>query len=212
MQEKTSPTPLKKATNALALGKLIAHPTETLFGLAADPFNPKAMARLTSLKGRPEKKGFILLIPDSSWIKQLTQDLSPLALRLIKQYWPGPLTLVLPAHPSLSSTLTESDSHFNRWIALRHSPHPLVQALLKKWKKPIASTSANQNGQSTPSQSDTVRQQWGTQVQIVLEGKTQDKALPSTLIKVEKDHLQLLRAGALSLKQLNHDFPNLEIG
>lgn len=224
----TLSTPLYCAAQALAAGQVIAHPTETIFGLAADPFNPVAMERLLSVKGRSASKGFIVLIPNQRWLARLTRDgvvvtrrmgmgrmgtdkteepSLPLAQKLMAHFWPGPLTLVLPACPGLPAVVTGSRD----LVALRHSSSPLVMALLDSWQKPIVSTSANATGQTTARCAEEVRQQWGAAVSVVLEGETATHARPSTILRVEGRYGHLLRAGAISATQLRATFPEMEL-
>ena len=193
--------------DALATGQVIAHPTETVFGLAADPFNPAAIKRLLLLKGRSSAKGFILLIPDRTWLERLILPPSPLAQKLMAHFWPGPLTLVLPARSNLSAEVTGSSG----FVAVRHSPSPLIMELLHAWQKPLASTSANLADQRPLCCTADVRQQWGDAIAIVLDGHSQPGAIPSTLLHVEAGRARLLRTGAVSIAQLQDALPELEL-
>ena len=192
---------------ALATGHVIAHPTETVFGLAVDPFNPVAIERLLWLKGRSSSKEFILLIPDQTGLDRLILPPSPLAQKLMTCFWPGPLTLILPARSDLSAEVTGRSG----FVALRHSPSPLVVELLHHWQKPLVSTSANLAGQSPLCHAAEVRQQWGKAIAVVLDGDTQADALPSTLLHVEASHARLLRPGAVSKAQLRNAFPEMDL-
>lgn len=189
---------LQHACDALAAGQVIAHPTETVFGLAADPFHPTALHRLSQLKGRTTSKGFIVLIPDLDWLDRLILPPSALAQRLMAHFWPGPLTLVLPARSDLPVAVT-GENHF---VAVRHSSSPLVGALLQRWHGLLVSTSANLTGQPTASSSLAVYQQWGIRIPVILEGETPTHAQPSTLLQVKTNRVHLLREGAVSAAQL----------
>ncbi|MEO5340621.1 MAG: L-threonylcarbamoyladenylate synthase [Magnetococcus sp. MYC-9] len=197
--------PLLRASLALAAGQVIAHPTETVFGLAVDPFHPAAMARLLELKGGGARKGFILLIPDPSWLPRLITPPAPLARTLMERFWPGPLTLVLPARSGLPVPVTGGSG----WVALRHSSSPLVAGLMRLWQKPLASTSANPGGQPTACSAAAVRRQWGGRIAVVLEGEVATEAQPSTLLQVADDRVYLLREGALALAYLQATLPEL---
>lgn len=188
------------------MGHIIAHPTETLFGLAADPFHPIAVKRLLKIKRRPFSKGLIVLIPDQRWLERLSAPPSPLAKRVMAHFWPGPLTLVLP--PRLG--LPESVIGARGGIALRHSSSPVVASLMRRWQKPLISTSANAAGQPPLHSSDAVRRQWGPAVSVVLEGHIQPDAQPSTLVQLDAHPPRLLRAGAISIDRLRVFLPDLE--
>ena len=196
---------LQRAAHALANGQIIAHPTETVFGLAADPFNPSALHHLLQLKGRAASKGFILLIPDRCWLDQLVETPSPLAERLMHHFWPGPLTLVLPARPGLPVAVTGGSD----WVAVRHSSSPLVKTLLRTWQKPLVSTSANPTGKPPACSAAEVQQYWNRAVAIILTGAESTETRPSTLLQVVADRVRLLREGALTMAQLQAKVPEI---
>ena len=196
----------QQAHQALVAGHIIAHPTETLFGLAVDPFNPEAIMRLLRLKGRLASQGFILLIPDRTSLDGLIMPPAPLARRLMDLFWPGPLTLLLPARPEVPQAVTGG----RVFVAVRHSSSPLVAGLLAVWQRPLVSTSANLSGQPTACSAAAVHKQWGSRVAVIIAGQTPANAKPSTLLRVEGEHLSLLREGAISgacLRKLVPDAP-----
>lgn len=203
--ENASCTPWRRACHALTMGRVIAHPTETLFGLAADPFNPVAVQHLLRLKGREVGKGFILLVPDQEGVLSLIQPPSPLAQRLMSVFWPGPLTLVLPARSGLPAVVT-GDSGF---VAVRHSSSPLVEQLMQCWQKPLISTSANPAGHAPACSAEEVRRYWGEAVAVVLEGSTAKEALPSTVLQVEPEGTRMLREGVISMAALQAKIPEI---
>ena len=196
---------LQRASHALADGQIIAHPTETVFGLAVDPFNPTALHQLLQLKGRDANKGFILLIPDGYWLNRLVEPPSPLAKRLIHHFWPGPLTLVLPARPGLPMAVTGGSD----LLAVRHSSSPLVEALLRIWQKPLVSTSANPTGQPPARSAAEVQQYWSTTVTIILTGPGSTDTQPSTLLQVVADRARLLREGSLTVAHIQTKVPEI---
>ena len=200
---------LEEAVAALARGEVIAHPTETVFGLAADPFNPEALERLLRLKGRAPDKGFILLVAGAGEAEtgRLIEPPTPLARRLMERFWPGPLTLALPARAGLPPLLTGGRTH----LALRHSSSPLVAALLSVWRGPLVSTSANPGGQPPPRHGDVVRRQWGAALSVVLDGVSDAAAVPSTIVRVEGDRADLLRVGAVTRRALLAAIPDLNL-
>ncbi|MBF0627468.1 MAG: L-threonylcarbamoyladenylate synthase [Magnetococcales bacterium] len=181
------------AVAALGRGEVIGLPTETLFGLAADPMHPDALARLIRMKERPADKGFILLIQGQEDLDALVLPPSPVARALMTQFWPGPLTLVLPARAGLSPLLTGGSG----FLAVRHSPALPVQALLAAWQGPLISTSANRAGDAPPGTAAEVREIWCKENLLVIDGEIQPDALPSTVVKVAGAQATILRHGAI---------------
>ncbi|MBF0214339.1 MAG: threonylcarbamoyl-AMP synthase [Magnetococcales bacterium] len=189
---------MQAAITALRQGQVIGLPTETLFGLAADPFQPEAVARLIRMKERPPEKGFILLIPDARSLTGLIEPPGSLALRLMERFWPGPLTLVLPACSDLPPVLTGGTG----FLAVRHSPSPVVERLLALWRGPLISTSANRAGEPPPPTTEAVRHIWRHEALMVIDGLIRPDAEPSTLLRVAGEQATLLRPGAIPLAAL----------
>ncbi|MBF0447618.1 MAG: threonylcarbamoyl-AMP synthase [Magnetococcales bacterium] len=191
---------IRQAVAVLTAGGVIAHPTETVFGLAADPTNRHALDRLLALKGRQPNKGLILLIPDRSVLNEFLQPrtlIDPGVQALMDRFWPGPLTLVLPARPGLPAPLTGGGD----FIAVRHSPSPLVADLLAVWGAPLVSTSANFSGQPVLNDHQAVLAAFGAQVGVVIAGCCSASAQPSTVVIMDPDRgrMQLLRSGEIAL-------------
>ncbi|MBF0587646.1 MAG: threonylcarbamoyl-AMP synthase [Magnetococcales bacterium] len=198
---------LQAALQALRRGEVIAYPTETVYGLGVDPWNPEALARLFQLKGRAPDKGLILLIDGTDQLAHLAKPWSPLAQRLIDRFWPGPLTLVLPARPELPLQVTGPPHHGISHVAVRHSPSPTISALLKGWGKPLVSTSANPSGAPVYANAAAIAQAWSHELSVIIEEKTQDitwqdQSQPSTVVRVADHALIMLREGALGHRDL----------
>ncbi|MBF0295540.1 MAG: L-threonylcarbamoyladenylate synthase [Magnetococcales bacterium] len=188
----------RAAVDALCRGEVIALATETLFGLSIDPDHPGAMARLLAMKGRPPAKGLILLVPDLERLEPLILPPSPVARDLMERFWPGPLTLALPARSHLAACLTGGTG----FIAARVSSAPQVMALMALWQRPLVSTSANRSGQPTPTRAEDVRALWPEEELLVIDGPIRPDGLPSTLLRVEGERVTLLRAGAIPTEAL----------
>nr|CRH07910.1 Translation factor SUA5 [Candidatus Magnetococcus massalia] len=189
------------AAQALQRGEMIAYPTETLYGLGVDPFNPQAMDALFQLKQRTPEKGVILLIPSLEWLTQLCLPLSAATDSLVRSIWPAPLTLVLPAQSHLDSCITGGSG----FVALRLSPSHEVAGLMAQWQRPLVSTSANPSGAQLQWGAEEIQSQWGDQLAVVLKGEVlegQENSLPSTVVKIEGRRWQLLREGAISSAQI----------
>ncbi|WP_413113648.1 L-threonylcarbamoyladenylate synthase type 1 TsaC [Thaumasiovibrio sp. DFM-14] len=181
---------LLQAVDALHKGQVIAYPTEAVFGVGCDPDCGKAVQRLLTLKQRSVDKGLILIASDYAQLKNYVDDsaLSEQQREAIFATWPGPVTWVMPAKPSVPSFLT---GRFDT-IAVRVSDHPLVQVLCRTYGKPITSTSANLTGEPPCRTAAEVQAQLGDKV-VLLNGETSGRLNPSEI----RDALtgQLFRQG-----------------
>ncbi|MBF0125173.1 MAG: threonylcarbamoyl-AMP synthase [Magnetococcales bacterium] len=199
---------LTAAVTVLRQGGIVAYPAETLFGLGVDPFQEAAVQRLQQLKGRPAaKSGLILLLPDWAFLPMVACEPSPLAWRLMRQFWPGPLTLVLSAQPTLPNWLVGPD----RTVAVRIPAAPVAMALLSAWGGPLISTSANRSGLPPARCVEDVRRLWPSQLYIVPDQGTlfDSGGSPSTLVDLHTDRALLLRAGAIPAAWLRQWLPDL---
>lgn len=141
--EAVTPASLARATALLRRGGLVAFPTETYYGLAADPFNPAALQRLFRLKARPVEKPVLVLVQDGGQLPLLASATPACYPALMRHFWPGPLTLVFPAHDALPAELTAGTGG----VGIRQSPHPVARQLLSAWGGPLTATSCNRSGQ-----------------------------------------------------------------
>jgi L-threonylcarbamoyladenylate synthase len=181
------------AAALLREGKLCAFPTETVYGLGADATNADAVLSIYETKGRPRFNPLIVHVADLAMAKTLA-EFPPLAERLA-QFWPGPLTLVLPAKPGngLADVATAGlDS-----VAIRVPNHPLALALIRAASRPLAAPSANPSGRLSPTTAEQVVAGFGGRVPVV-DGGPCRSGVESTIIRVEGDRLIQLRAGALA--------------
>ena len=168
---------LKLAVDALRKGGIIAYPTEAVFGLGCDPFNPAAVERLLALKQRSDSKGFILIA--SSWpqLEALTAPIASHLLRTALMSWPGPATWVFPADAQLPPLLKgQHDS-----IALRVTAHTVASALCRQFGKPLISTSANISGQPPARTAAEVYAQFGDLVDYIIDAQVGDAQKPTTI-------------------------------
>ncbi len=187
---------IKEVLSALKEGLVVAIPTETFYGLAVDPKNEEALRRLFHLKRRPEEKPVLLLIGDLKDLEDLVSNVPPLAKRLMRRFWPGPLTLVLPSREGLPRFLTAGTGK----IAVRLSPHPVVRCLTQRFG-PLTGTSANPSGTPPARSASEVKRLLPGVDLIVDAGKTGGKR-PSTILEVSGDTPRLLREGEISWTEL----------
>ena len=194
------PTPqnINQAAEIVKNGGLIAYPTETVYGLGADPYNAEAIQKIFIAKGRAEDKGIILLIRGVDDLSTLVRAVSPTAQMLIDAFWPGPLTLVFRANPDLSPALLGGRDT----VALRHSSSPIATQLLTSLGGPLTSTSANRSAEPPGRSASEVQNALGEHLDLILDGGPSDSTLPSTLVDVSTDRAILLREGAIPVRKL----------
>ncbi len=198
----TAPTAstLEKAANLLLDGRLVAFPTETVYGLGGDATNDRAVARIFEAKGRPS---FNPLIAHCDSVDTAREHgvLSSLALTLAEAYWPGPFTLVVPRAKGSPISLLASAGLDT--VALRVPKHAIAHALLATVGRPVAAPSANLSGQVSPTTSDHVTTAFDAEVlPMVLDGGACDIGLESTVAAVEGDRIIILRPGAITEEML----------
>jgi L-threonylcarbamoyladenylate synthase len=178
------------AVSALRRGDIIGLPTDTVYGLAADPWHSGASDRLFLVKGRPRNVELPLFVAGPEQAEELTSNLPPIAERLMEAFWPGPLTIVLPRRPDLAADLGEDDAT----IGLRCPAHPVPLALCAQFG-PFATTSANRHGQPPAVEAAALAEDLPG-VELVLDaGRCAGEA--STVVDATGEVLKLLRAGCL---------------
>ncbi|MGH7842085.1 MAG: L-threonylcarbamoyladenylate synthase [Candidatus Binataceae bacterium] len=184
---------LQMAIAALRAGELVIYPTETFYGLAADPDSPEAMERIFTLKGRDPAKPIALIAADADSAFALAREIPLSARRLAAAFWPGPLTIVLPARPGLHPALLGPGG-----VGVRVSSHPLARALAAGLGRPITATSANPAGQASMTAPDDLVAIFGNQIEVILEDGILPGGAPSTLIEVFHNGYRVVRPGAIA--------------
>jgi L-threonylcarbamoyladenylate synthase len=185
---------LTEAIEALRAGELVVYPTETFYGLGADPLSPAALERLFALKRREPDKPVALIAADSASAFNLARAIPDIAHRLAVAFWPGPLTLVLPARDGFPPALLGSDGG----IGVRVSPHPAARALAAGLGRPITATSANLAGEPPATTITETRVAFGVKVKTYLDGGTLTGGAPSTIVAFDSAGFRVLRAGAIT--------------
>lgn len=178
-------------------GGVAAIPTDTFYGLAANPFDPAAVARLFEIKGRAHSKPILLLIADRRMLAALIEEVPPLAEKLIAAFWPGPLTLVFKASKEISSLLTGGAGT----IGIRFPNAPLPLALIQTVGFPITATSANRSSEPSPASADDVARTLGGSIDSILDGGS-CTTIPSTVLDVTVFPMRIVREGRLSAAQI----------
>lgn len=191
--------PLEHATQLLKQGKLVAIPTETVYGLAADACNPKAIEALYAAKNRPSYNPLIIHIADPEWMHQWAVEIPTQAWVLAKALWPGPLTLILKRHPKVSKRITAGQES----VALRIPNHPLTLALLQQFNRGIVAPSANPSGRISPTTAEHVRLHLKHRVDYILEGGPCSIGIESTILSLLDKQPMILREGAISATEIS---------
>ncbi len=184
---------LAAAVAALRAGELVIYPTETFYGIAADPASSRAMARIFALKGRAPDQPIALIAADPASAFALADEVPPLARRLATAFWPGPLTLVLPARRGLHEAVLGPDG-----VGVRVSPHRTARALAAAFGRPITATSANLSGQPPITRPAELRAVFGDKVKVILEDGVLAGGAPSTVVAVTRTGYRTIRRGAVA--------------
>jgi L-threonylcarbamoyladenylate synthase len=180
---------LEEALRVLAQGRPVGIPTDTVYGLAVDPFRPGASDRLFAAKLRPREVNLPVLVSGREQVASLATAVPEGALALMERYWPGPLTLVLPSRPDLVADLGNDEAT----VGVRCPAHPVPRALCRA-AGPLATTSANRHGQPTLVTAAEVVATFGEEVPVVLDGGP-CAGLPSTVVDCTGQEPKLLREG-----------------
>jgi L-threonylcarbamoyladenylate synthase len=184
---------IKKALACIQAGGVLAVPTDSYYALAVGAFQPGALERLLGIKADRKHKPFPVLISDISQVDQLVVNVPEIAKKLIQQFWPGLLTLVLKANPHLSPVIISEQGT----IGVRQPNDSRLRELLKQ-TGPLTGTSANRTGQSPAQSAEDVIEQLGSKIDLILDGGPTPGGQPSTVVQVEPD-LRILRQGAISM-------------
>ena len=198
VQEADAPGALGQAAELLAQGQLVALPTETVYGLAADARSPKAVARIFEAKGRPAGNPLIVHIDSVEMAEGCVAAWPRAAAQLAGAFWPGPLSLVLPKADSIPEIVTAG----GKTVAVRCPAHPVFTAVLAKCGFPLAAPSANRSNRVSPTRAEHVVDQLGGLIPLVLNGGACDLGIESTVLDLTGDTPTLLRPGMISLGQL----------
>ena len=193
---------LHRAASALADGDVVAVPTDTVYGLAVDPSQPEAVARLFALKGRPDDVPLPILVAGQDQVAMVAGGLEPAAAQLAARFWPGPLTLVVPRRSGFTVDLGGPPAA-RQTVGVRRPDHPVVVALCELLG-PLAVTSANLHGAPPATTADEVVAAFAgvDQPAVVIDGGTCD-GVPSTVVECRGPASRCLREGALAWSVLH---------
>ena len=196
---------IKKAAQALKDGHLVAFPTETVYGLGADATNKKAVSRIYSVKGRPSDHPLIVHISSINQLEKWAIDIHEYAIKLAREFWPGPMTLILKRSTVAKDYITGGQSN----VGLRVPSQPIALALLAEFEKNggigVAAPSANRFGAVSPTSAGDVVEELGAYLNttdLILDGGRCSVGVESTIIDCTKSHPDLLRPGAITVEMI----------
>ncbi|WAR45161.1 L-threonylcarbamoyladenylate synthase [Methylomonas rapida] len=193
-----TPASIEQAADLLHRGKLVAIPTETVYGLGADASNPEAVAKIFQAKGRPADHPLIVHLAYASQMKDWAEEVPDSALRLASAFWPGPLTMILRKKTSVPAVVTGGQET----VALRVPDNPVALWLLRVFGGGIAAPSANRFGRISPTTAQHVAEELGDAVDCILDGGPCTVGVESTIIDLTDQQPTILRPGRITRSQL----------
>jgi len=183
-----------EASRLLRAGQVVALPTETVYGLAANAWDPEAVQRIFTIKGRPSHNPLIVHVADPDRVRACTPEWPDAAAQLARAFWPGPLTLVLPRSPRIPDLVTAGGST----VGIRWPGHPFMQAVLRECGFPLAAPSANPANALSPTTAAHVAASLGTYIPLIVDGGESNVGIESTVVDVSSGVPRILRPGILS--------------
>ncbi|MBU4511054.1 threonylcarbamoyl-AMP synthase [bacterium] len=200
-------TKIKIAAEEIKKGNLVAFPTETVYGLGADALNEKAVAKIFQAKGRPFNDPLIAHIADIKELYRLSKQVPPVALKLAKAFWPGPLTLVLRKSELVSGIVTAGLDT----VAVRMPADNIALSLIREAETPIAAPSANLFGRTSPTTAQHVADDLDGKIEMIIDGGKTKVGVESTVLDITTRPVQLLRAGGISVEKLKEVIGQVKI-
>jgi L-threonylcarbamoyladenylate synthase len=184
---------LGDAADVLRAGGLVAFPTETFYGLGAAALDPRAVARIFTVKGRPDDRPLLVLVDSIAMAERIVAEIPPVARPLMAKHWPGALTLVFRARPVVPEAVTGGSGT----VGVRLPAHPVARALVSVLGEPVTAPSANPTGQPAPTTAAAVLAYFEDRIDVVLDGGDTAGGMPSTVLDVTTDPPRTLRPGAV---------------
>ena len=189
---------IEAAAAILRAGGLVGIPTETVYGLGANGLDPAAVRRIFEAKGRPQDNPLILHIPDPSWLERYCRDVPAAARRLAEQFWPGPLTMILPRRALVPDEVTCG----LETVGVRCPDHPVTLAIIRAAGVPVAAPSGNRSGRPSPTCARHMLEDMEGRIQAVVDGGPCGVGVESTIVDLTLPVPRLLRPGGLPLEAL----------
>lgn len=195
------------ACDILRSGGVVAMPTETVYGLAANAYDVQAIQRIFEAKGRPQDNPLIVHISETEALFELAEHTSELAVRLAQTYWPGPLTMILPKSSKVPDIVTAGLPT----VAIRLPAHSAARKLISEAGFALAAPSANLSGKPSPTSAMHVLDDLHGRIPLILDGGDCQVGLESTVVKIDENRIRLLRPGAITVDMLQQVCSNVEV-
>lgn len=189
---------VRRAVDLLRAGEVVALPTETVYGLAANALDEKAVGKIFGIKGRPMNNPIIVHVASNEMAKRCVTSWPELADRLSKSFWPGPLTLVLPRAERIPDMVTAAGAT----VGVRWPSHPFIQAVIRECNFPLAAPSANLTNRISPTNAEHVRNQLGRKISLIVDGGQSHIGIESTVLDLSVNPPQVLRPGMIHAESL----------
>lgn len=204
----SAPRAIEWAAERLAAGGVIAMPTDTVYGIAASLGHPGALRRLYEIKGRDQRNPLPVLVSSPSAVEHLAEAIPPDVALLLDRFWPGPLTIVVPAKPGMPVEVTAGGTT----VGLRMPNHPLAIEVIERAGGSVACTSANHSGEPPALNAREVADILGTELDLILDGGGAPGGVPSTVIEVTDDGIRVIREGAIPSDHIRAAWQELKAG
>lgn len=188
-----SPEDIARAVKYLRDGRVIAYPTETIYGLGADVLDRKAVKRIYDLKSRDYGLPISILIADLKMLREVASEVSDRALPLMRKFWPGPLTILFPASKAIPKGLVTNTGK----VGIRISSHPVASALVGAFGHPITTTSANLSGFPPSLSVKHVQKYFGEKLPCIIDGGECEPSRGSTVVDLADESMRIIREGSI---------------
>ncbi len=189
---------IDRAVALLRAGEVVALPTETVYGLAADVYNANAVAKVFETKERPHFDPLIVHLPSREMLDFVARTDSRLARELMDKFWPGPLTIVLPRREAIPDIVTAG----LETVAVRMSAHPVFREIISVFGGPLAAPSANRFGRISPTSAQHVKDELAGRIPLIVDDGATTHGIESTIVRVMNDTIEILRQGPIAAKAL----------
>jgi L-threonylcarbamoyladenylate synthase len=183
-----------KAIKLLRAGEVVALPTETVYGLAADALNPVAVAKIFEAKERPRFDPLIVHLPSREALEEIAIVDSPIVSQLIEKFWPGPLTIILRRHAIVPDIVAAGLDT----VAVRMSAHPVFGEVVTELHRPLAAPSANRFGRISPTTAQHVLHELGGRIPLIVDGGATEHGIESTIVRIRGGVIEVLRQGPVA--------------
>ena len=189
---------VSRAVELLDAGQVVALPTETVYGLAADALNPEAVARIFEAKERPRFDPLIIHLPEQKALDQVSEPETNIVPQLTQAFWPGPLTIVLRKREAIPDIVTGG----LETVAVRMSANPIFAKIVGNLGRPIAAPSANRFGQISPTRASHVLDELGGRIPLIVDGGPMQHGIESTIVRIVNGSIEILRRGPITAERL----------